>query len=151
MSRNYSFWNLSLKSLLNTGPVRKDLWNTHNLSATIITVSHCFLCQMVILTTTSALNVETSGYNFTKWLTQNLNLRTHLKLEYNIISLNYIQQNFSFQASFLHCILLCYGVFLYLFDMISGLKVIKIRNECVTLRNGLSDTIIAIYAKWLYI
>ena len=30
------------------------------------------------------------GYRFTKGLTQNLNLRTHLKLEYNIKSLNYI-------------------------------------------------------------
>ena len=29
-------------------------------------------------------------------LTQNLNLRTHLKLEYNIKSLNYIQKNFRF-------------------------------------------------------
>ena len=28
------------------------------------------------------------GYRFTKGLTQNLNLRTHLKIEYNIKSLN---------------------------------------------------------------
>ena len=34
-------------------------------------------------------------------LTQNLNFRTPLKLEYNIKSLNYIQQNYRFQASFL--------------------------------------------------
>jgi len=40
-------------------------------------------------------------YRFSKGLWQNLNLRTHLKLEYNKKSLNYIQQNFSFQASFL--------------------------------------------------
>jgi len=40
-------------------------------------------------------------YRFTKGLTQNVNLRTNLKLEYNIKSLNYIQQNFRFQASFL--------------------------------------------------
>jgi len=76
------------------------------------------------------------------------NLRTKLKLGYNIKSLNYIQQTFSVQALFLHCILLSY-VF-YLFDMISGLKLIKIRNDCVTLRNGLSETIIAINVKWLY-
>ena len=31
-----------------------------------------------------------SGYRFTKGLTQNLNLRTNLKLKYNIKSLNYI-------------------------------------------------------------
>jgi len=41
------------------------------------------------------------GYRFTKGVTQNLNLRTNLKLEYNIKSLNYIQQNFRFQAWFL--------------------------------------------------
>jgi len=38
---------------------------------------------------------------FTKGLTQNLNLRTNLKLAYNIKSLNYVQQNLSFLASFL--------------------------------------------------
>jgi len=32
-----------------------------------------------------------AGYRFTKGLTQNLNLRTHLKLEYYIKSLIYIQ------------------------------------------------------------
>jgi len=42
------------------------------------------------------------GYRLTKGLTQNLNLRTHLKLEYNIKSLNYMQHNFRFQASFLY-------------------------------------------------
>jgi len=31
----------------------------------------------------------------------NLNLRTNVKLEYNVKSLNYIQQNFRFQALFL--------------------------------------------------
>ena len=36
-----------------------------------------------------------------KGLTQNLNLRTHLKLEHNIKSLNYIQKNFRFQDWFL--------------------------------------------------
>jgi len=35
---------------------------------------------------------------FTIGLTQNINLRKHLKLEYNMKSLNYIQQNFIFQA-----------------------------------------------------
>jgi len=45
----------------------------------------------------------TAGYRFTKELTQNLNLRTNLKLEYNVKSLNYIQQSFRFQASFLFC------------------------------------------------
>jgi len=40
-------------------------------------------------------------FHFTKGLTQNLNLRTHLKLEYNIKSLNYIQHNYNFQASFI--------------------------------------------------
>ena len=44
---------------------------------------------------------KTVGYRFTKGLMHNLNLRTNLKLEYNIKSLNYIQQNFRFQASFL--------------------------------------------------
>ena len=39
---------------------------------------------------------------FTKGLTQNLNLRNNIKLEYNIKSLNYIQPNFRFQASFLY-------------------------------------------------
>ena len=43
-----------------------------------------------------------SGYRFTKELTQNLNLRKNIKLEYNIKSLNYIQHNFRFQASFLY-------------------------------------------------
>jgi len=42
-----------------------------------------------------------SGHRFTKGLTQNLNLRTNLKLEYNIKSLNNIQQNYRFQASLL--------------------------------------------------
>ena len=42
------------------------------------------------------------GYRFTKGLTQNLNLRTNWKLKYNIKSLNYIQPNFRFQASFLY-------------------------------------------------
>jgi len=41
------------------------------------------------------------GYRFTKGLTPDLNLHTNLKLEYNKKSLNYIQQNFRFQASFL--------------------------------------------------
>ena len=44
----------------------------------------------------------TPGYRFTKGLTQNLNLRTYLKLKYNIKSLNYIQPNLRFQASFLY-------------------------------------------------
>ena len=42
------------------------------------------------------------GYRFTKGLTQNLILRTNLKLKYNIKSLNYIQPKFRFQASFLY-------------------------------------------------
>jgi len=41
------------------------------------------------------------GYRFTKGLTPDLNLHTHLKLEYNKKSLNYIQQILSFPASFL--------------------------------------------------
>jgi len=41
------------------------------------------------------------GYRFTKGLAQNLNLRTHLKLEYTIKSLNNIQKNYIFQAWFL--------------------------------------------------
>mgnify|MGYP007133283830 CR=1 FL=1 len=56
----------------------------------------------------------------------NLNWRTNLKLEYNIKSLNYIQNNFIFQASFL--------LSFTMFDMISGLKVIKIGNDCITLQ-----------------
>ena len=42
-----------------------------------------------------------SGYRFTKGLAQNLNLRTNLKLEYTIKSLNNTQKNFLFQAWFL--------------------------------------------------
>jgi len=42
--------------------------------------------------------ITTSGYRFTKGLAQNLNLRTHLKLEYNIKSLNNIQKKYIFQA-----------------------------------------------------
>jgi len=41
----------------------------------------------------SLTTVWSSGYRFTKGLTQNLNLRTNLKLEYNKKSHNYIQQN----------------------------------------------------------
>ena len=41
------------------------------------------------------------GNRFTKGLMQNLNLLTHLKLKYNIKSLNYIQKSFRFQASIL--------------------------------------------------
>ena len=48
------------------------------------------------------IRIKHPGYRFTKGLTQNLNLRTNLKLEYNIKSLNYIQHNFRFQASFLY-------------------------------------------------
>jgi len=40
-------------------------------------------------------------YRFTKGLTQNLNLRKHLKLDYNIKSLNPIQKNYNFHAWFL--------------------------------------------------
>jgi len=50
---------------------------------------------------TDMLSETHHGHHFTKGLTQNLNLRTNLKLEYNIKSLNYIQKNFSFQAWFL--------------------------------------------------
>ena len=70
------------------------------------------------------------GYRFTiKGLTINLNLRTNLNLEYNIKSLTYIQKNFRFQAWFLPLL----NYVFYLFDMISGLKVIKKGNDCVTL------------------
>ena len=55
---------------------------------------------------------NSAGYRFTKGLTQNLNLRTNLKLKYNIKSLNYIQPNFRFQASFL-IIGLCLLLFLH--------------------------------------
>jgi len=41
-----------------------------------------------------------TGYRFTKGLAQNLNLRTHLKLEYTVKSLNNIQKNYIFQAWF---------------------------------------------------
>ena len=69
------------------------------------------------------------GYRFTKGLTQNLNLCTNLKLEYNIKSLTYIQKNFRFQAWFLTLL----NYVFYLFDMISGLKVIEKGNYCATL------------------
>ena len=51
----------------------------------------------------------THGYRFTKWRMQNLNLRTHVKLEYNINSLNYPTE---IQLSSLVPILLNY-VFFY--------------------------------------
>ena len=70
------------------------------------------------------------GYHFTKGLTQNLNLRTNLKNKYNIKSLNYIQPNF--KISSLVSILLDF-VF-YFFYMVSGLKVITVGNNCVTLQ-----------------
>ena len=73
-----------------------------------------------------------SGYRFTKGLTQNLNLRTNLKLKYNIRSLNYIQPNFRFQASFLY-----YWTMSFTFStwsVVSGLKVITVGNNCVTLQ-----------------
>ena len=56
--------------------------------------------------------IHTTVYRFTKGLTQNVNLRTHLKLEYNIKSLY-----FDF----------------YFVYMISDFKVIKLGNDCVTL------------------
>jgi len=71
--------------------------------------------------------VKTSGYHFTKGLTQNLS--TNFKLEYNIKSLNYIQQTLRFQA----LVLILLNYVFYFFDMISGLKVIKIGNDLVTL------------------
>ena len=55
------------------------------------------------------------GYCFTKGLTQIFNLCTHLKLEYNIKYLNYIQQNFSFRIPIL------WNYVFFFFDMISGL------------------------------
>ena len=73
--------------------------------------------------------VECAGYCFTEGLTQNLNLRTHFKLEYNIKSLNYIQKSFRFQASFLFYWTMSFTMF----DKVSGFKVIKIGNDCVTL------------------
>ena len=55
------------------------------------------------------------GYCFTKGLTQIFNLCTHLKLEYNIKYLNYIQQNFSFRIPIL------WNYVFFFFDMISCL------------------------------
>ena len=40
-----------------------------------------------------------SRYRYTKGLTKNLNLRTNVKIEFNIKSRNYIQLNFCFQTS----------------------------------------------------
>ena len=60
----------------------------------------------------------------------NLNLRTNFKREYNVKSLNYIQHNFRFQASFVFY----WTMSFYYFYMISDLKVIKIGNDCVTLQ-----------------
>ena len=51
------------------------------------------------LNETSPTSLKVLGYRFIKGLKQNLG--TNLKLEYNIKSLNFIQQNFRFQASFL--------------------------------------------------
>jgi len=45
--------------------------------------------------------IKNQEYNFTYGLSQNINLRTHLKLGYNKKSLKHIQQNFSFQTLFL--------------------------------------------------
>ena len=48
-------------------------------------------------------NIQTTNKHcFIKGLPQNLNLDTNLKLKYNMKSLNYIQPNFRFQASFLY-------------------------------------------------
>jgi len=63
-------------------------------------------------------------------VTQNLNLRTNVKLEYNKCSLYYIQQNI---IKFSSLVPILFNYVFYFFDMISGLKVIKIGNDCVTL------------------
>ena len=55
-------------------------------------------------------SMSEAGNRFTKALTQNVNLHTHLKVDYNIKSLNYIQKNYRFQASFL----LYWTLFIYL-------------------------------------
>jgi len=47
------------------------------------------------------MNLMYLGTIFTKELMQNLKLHTNLKLEYYMKSLNYIQKNSRFQASFL--------------------------------------------------
>ena len=78
---------------------------------------------------TIILHSPRARYRFTKGLTQNINLRTHLKLKYNIKSLNYIQSNLRFQASFLY-----YWTMSFFFYMVSGLKVITVGNNCVTLQ-----------------
>ena len=54
-------------------------------------------------------------------------LRTNLKLKYNIKSPNYIQQNYSFQASFLFFWTMSFTCY----------YVIKIGNDCVTLHFAL--------------
>ena len=69
-----------------------------------------------------------SGYRFTEGLTRNFKLM-HTYNEWNIKSLNYIQHNFWFQPSFLFY----WTQSFTFFDMINGLKVIKIWNDCVTL------------------
>jgi len=60
-------------------------------------------CSINICPIRLELEPERPGYRFTKFqgLTQNLYLRTFLKLEYNIKSLNYIQKNFIFHSWFL--------------------------------------------------
>ena len=73
--------------------------------------------------------MHTPGYRFTKGLTQNLNLSTNLKLEYNKKILQLYPKEL--KISSLVPTLLNY-VF-YLFDMISGLKIIKNGNDCLTL------------------
>ena len=81
---------------------------SHNLD--MVEIEQCQLWDTCLNDTPASISpsarqrISTSslGYRFTKGLTQNLNLRTNLKLKYNIKSLNYIQPTFRFQASFLY-------------------------------------------------
>jgi len=70
-----------------------------------------------------------AGYRFTKGLTQNLNLRKHLKLEFN----KKIPQLYPTELKISSLVSTLLNYIFYLFDMISSLKVIKKGNDCITL------------------
>ena len=73
--------------------------------------------------------MHTPGYRFTKGLTQNLNLSTNLKLEYD----KKIPQLYPTELKISSLVPTFLNYVCYLFDMISGLKIIKNGNDCLTL------------------
>ena len=74
---------------INTTHRQRDATDGTMLNDTSLQSSHKLYAIMVVFFVVVLNN--TPGYRFTKGLTPNLNLRTNLKLKYNIKSLNYIQ------------------------------------------------------------